>query len=151
MFSLYGEVRNSKTLANSIVQARPLATMAQLKSIAELNRMGEAHKYLAQVFQAIRIEVNDELGALKDFLMQSAEVLDKGGRLAVITFHSLEDRLVKNFIKHGTFEDEPVKDMFGNFERKFKAVNKKPVTASDKELRENSRARSAKLRIAERM
>ena len=154
MFGEYGEVRNSKTLANAIVEQRssqPLETIADLKSIAEQNRMGEAHKYLAQVFQAIRIEVNDELGALKDFLLQSIEVLNPGGRLVVLTFHSLEDRLVKNIIKNGNFEDEPVKDFFGHFKLDLKAVNKKPVTASNEELRKNSRSRSAKLRIAEKI
>ena len=154
MFGEYGEVRNSKTLANAIVEQRssqPLETIADLKSIAEQNRMGEAHKYLAQVFQAIRIEVNDELGALKDFLLQSIEVLNPGGRLVVLTFHSLEDRLVKNIIKNGNFEDEPVKDFFGHFKLDLKAVNKKPVTASNEELKRNSRSRSAKLRIAEKI
>jgi len=154
MFSEFGEVRNSKTLAKAIVEARekhPLKTIADLKAITAQHRIGEEHKYLAQVFQAVRIEVNDELGALKEFLLQSTDVLKKGGRLAVITFHSLEDRLVKNFIRNGSFDDEPVKDMFGNFELKFKAVNKKPLTASDKEIKQNSRARSAKLRIAERI
>lgn len=154
MFSTYGEVRNSKTLANAIVETRRqkrFETIADLKALAQLNRMGEEHKYLAQVFQAIRIEVNDELGALKDFLTQSAEVLDKGGRLVVITFHSLEDRLVKNFMKHGTFDDEPVKDFFGKYELKFKLINKKPITAGEAELKQNTRSRSAKLRIAEKV
>jgi 16S rRNA (cytosine1402-N4)-methyltransferase len=154
MFSLYGEVRNSKTLALAIADVRnkkPFESIGDLKTLAEQYRMGEEHKYLAQVFQAIRIEVNDELGALKDFLVQSAEVLNKGGRLAVITFHSLEDRLVKNFIKHGSFEDEPVKDFFGNYQLKFKAINKKPVTAQEDELKDNSRSRSAKLRVAEKI
>jgi len=154
MFGEYGEVRNSKTLANAVVEARssqPLETIADLKSIAEQHRMGEAHKYLAQVFQAIRIEVNDELGALKDFLLQSIEVLNPGGRLVVLTFHSLEDRLVKNLVKNGNFEDEPVKDFFGHFKLNLKAENKKPVTATEKELKQNSRARSAKLRIAEKI
>ena len=113
--------------------------------------MGEAHKYLAQVFQAIRIEVNDELGALKDFLLQSIEALNPGGRLVVLTFHSLEDRLVKNLIKNGNFEDEPAKDFFGHFKLDLKAVNKKPITATNEELKQNSRARSAKLRIAEKI
>ena len=153
MFGEYGEVRNAKTLANAIVDARssqPFETIADLKSIAEQNRMGEAHKYLAQVFQAIRIEVNDELGALKDFLQQSVEVLNPGGRLVVLTFHSLEDRLVKNLIKNGNFEDEPAKDFFGHFKLDLKAVNKKPVTATSEELKQNSRSRSAKLRVAEK-
>ncbi len=154
MFGEYGEVRNSKTLANAIVDLRnsqPLETIADLKSVAEQHRMGETHKYLAQVFQAIRIEVNDELGALKDFLRQSVEVLRPGGRLVVLTFHSLEDRLVKNLIKNGNFEDEPEKDFFGHFKLDLKAVNKKPVTATNEELKRNSRARSAKLRVAEKI
>ena len=154
MFSEYGEVRNSKTLALAIVDARavkPIETIAELKLIAETHRMGEMHKYMAQVFQAIRIEVNDELGALKKFLQQAHEVLVPGGRLAVITFHSLEDRLVKNYMKHGTFEDEPDKDFFGNFERKFKLITKKPIEATPEEQRKNSRSRSAKLRVAEKV
>lgn len=154
MLSEYGEVRNAKTLALAIEAARlqkPFETIADLLNICEANRMGEKHKYMAQVFQAIRIEVNDELGALKALLEQSAEVLSSGGRLAVITFHSLEDRLVKNFMKNGSFSDEPEKDMFGNFERKFKVITKKPIEASDKEQKENSRSRSAKLRVAEKI
>ncbi|MBK7148842.1 MAG: 16S rRNA (cytosine(1402)-N(4))-methyltransferase RsmH [Bacteroidetes bacterium] len=154
MFSLYGEVRNAKTLAQAIVEARlqrPFVTIADLKVVVNQCRMGEAHKYYAQVFQAIRIEVNNELGTLKKLLEQSAEVLNSGGRLAVITFHSLEDRLVKNYMKHGTFEDEPVKDFFGNFEKKFKLITKKPIEAGEKEKRENSRSRSAKLRVAEKI
>ncbi len=154
MFSLYGEVRNAKTLAQTIVEARlqrPFVTIADLKVVVNQCRMGEAHKYYAQVFQAIRIEVNNELGTLKKLLEQSAEALKSGGRLAVITFHSLEDRLVKNYMKHGNFEDEPTKDFFGNFERKFKLITKKPIEAGEKEKRENSRSRSAKLRIAEKI
>ena len=154
MFGEYGEVRNSKTLARAIVDLRanqPFETIADLKVVAEQHRMGETHKYLAQVFQAIRIEVNDELGALKEFLLQSTEVLNEGGRLVVLTFHSLEDRLVKNYIKHGNFEDEPAKDFFGNIKLSLKANNKKPITASEQELKQNSRSRSAKLRIAEKI
>jgi 16S rRNA (cytosine1402-N4)-methyltransferase len=154
MFGGYGEVRNSKTLANAIVQIReqqPFETIADLLNVCETNRIGDKHKYMAQVFQAIRIEVNDELGALRDLLQQSYEALDKGGRLAVITFHSLEDRLVKNYMKHGSFDDEPVKDFFGNIDRKFKLITKKPIEATDKEQKENSRSRSAKLRVAEKL
>ncbi len=154
IFSEYGEVRNSKTLANAIVGSRTqkqFETIADLLSVCEANQTGEKHKYLAQVFQAIRIEVNDELGALKILLEQSVEVLASGGRLAVITFHSLEDRLVKNYMKHGSFGDEPVKDFFGNIERKFKVITKKPIEASEKEQKENSRSRSAKLRVAEKI
>ncbi len=153
LFSEYGEVRNSKTLAQAIVNARgnrKIDTIEALKSIAEHEARGEKIKYLSQVFQSLRIEVNDELGAIKDLLMQSVEVLKPKGRLAIITFHSLEDRLVKNFIKHGSFGDEPVKDFFGNYKLDLKAVNKKPVEAGEKEQRENSRSRSAKLRVAEK-
>ena len=154
LFSEYGEVRNSKTLAQAIVNARgsrKIDTIEALKSIAEQEARGEKIKYLSQVFQSLRIEVNDELGAIKDLLMQSVEVLKPKGRLAIITFHSLEDRLVKNFIKHGSFGDEPVKDFFGNYKLDLKAVNKKPVEAGEKEQRENSRSRSAKLRVAEKI
>lgn len=161
IFSEYGEVRNAKTLANAIVNMRNtkfFESIADLKSVLEQCRMGEEHKYYAQVFQAIRIEVNDELGALKDFLQQCSEVLklptesgQAGGRLAVITFHSLEDRLVKNYMKHGAFDDEPVKDFFGNYEKKFKVITKKPIEADKEEQRKNSRSRSAKLRIAEKI
>lgn len=154
MFGGYGEVRNAKTLANAVVDARskkPFEAIADLMAVCEMHRMGEKHKYLAQVFQAIRIEVNDELGALKSLLLQSTEVLKSGGRLAVITFHSLEDRLVKNYMKHGTFDDEPVKDFYGNIEKKFKLITKKPIEATDKEQKENSRSRSAKLRVAEKL
>lgn len=154
MFSTNGELRNAKTLANAIVEVRngkAFETIADLLTVCEANRIGERHKYLAQVFQAIRIEVNDELGVLKKLLEQSADVLKPGGRLAVITFHSLEDRLVKNFMKHGNFDEEPVKDFYGNIEKKFKLITKKPIEASDKEQKENSRSRSAKLRVAERI
>jgi 16S rRNA (cytosine1402-N4)-methyltransferase len=150
----YGEVRNAKTLALAMVEARKVKQfkwISDLKAVCEANRIGEATKYLSQVFQAIRIEVNDELGALKDFLQQSAEVLKPGGRLAVITFHSLEDRLVKNYMKHGAFSDEPVKDFFGKADLKFRPVNKKPIEAGAEELKKNMRSRSAKLRVAERI
>ncbi len=150
----YGEVRNAKTLANAMVQERMerrMETIADLLNVCEQNRIGEKHKYFAQVFQAIRIEVNDELEALKDFLVQSYEVLKPGGRLVVITFHSLEDRLVKNFMKNGSFEDEPEKDFYGNVMKKFKVITKKPIEAGKKEQKENSRSRSAKLRVAEKI
>lgn len=154
MLSEYGEVRNSKTLANAIVQVRstkPFQQTSDLLEVCEANRMGEKHKYLAQVFQAIRIEVNNELGVLKEFLMQTADVLAPGGRLAVITFHSLEDRLVKNYMKNGVFDDEPEKDMYGRFERKFKLITKKPIEAGATEQKQNSRSRSARLRVAEKI
>lgn len=154
MFSDFGEVRNSKTLALAIVEerkTRTFETIADLKALTEKLSRGDEFRYLAQVFQSLRIEVNDELGALKDLLVQCYEVLKPGGRLAVLTFHSLEDRLVKNYIKHGSFTDEPEKDFFGNYQLKFKAVNKKPIVADNNEIKQNSRAHSAKLRIAERL
>ncbi len=154
LFSEYGEVRNAKTLASEIIKERGkkfFESTADLKTVAEKCRIGDEHKYNAQVFQAIRIEVNDELGALKDFLEQCSEVLRSGGRLAVITFHSLEDRLVKNFMKNGAFDDKPVKDMYGNYEKKFRVITKKPVEPGKEEQKNNSRARSAKLRVAEKI
>lgn len=156
IFSEYGEVRNSKTLARAIVEARQGGTRFESTKAftAFLNRYamgGNPNKYYAQVFQALRIEVNDEMNALKEMLMQSYEVLDKGGRLAVITFHSLEDRLVKNFMKTGNFEGVRISDEFGQSKKYFKLINKKPIEASPEELKVNSRSRSAKLRIAEKV
>jgi 16S rRNA (cytosine1402-N4)-methyltransferase len=150
----YGEVINAKTLANTIVEQRairPVETTKDLVDVCKMVSKGIEVKYLSQVFQAIRIEVNDELNAIKDFLQQSEEVLEKGGRLVIMSYHSLEDRLTKNFIKNGVFEGEPVKDVFGNYEHHLKAITKKPVEASVAELKVNSRARSAKLRIAEKV
>ncbi|WP_291907778.1 16S rRNA (cytosine(1402)-N(4))-methyltransferase RsmH [Chitinophaga sp. CB10] len=154
LFQEYGEVTNSKTLAQTIVKnrkAHPMRTIAEFKSVIQPIVKGNPQKYLAQVFQALRIAVNDELGALKDLLSQSAEVLKPGGRLAIITFHSLEDRIVKNFMKSGSFE-EAQDDPFGleTPPKLFKLITKKPVTASDAELKINSRSRSAKLRVAEK-
>jgi len=155
LFQEYGEVTNSKTLAQTIVKnrkAHPMRTIAEFKSVIQPIVKGNPQKYLAQVFQALRIAVNDELGALKDLLSQSAEVLKPGGRLAIITFHSLEDRIVKNFMKSGSFE-EAQDDPFGleTPPKLFKLITKKPVTASDAELKINSRSRSAKLRVAEKI
>jgi len=151
MFGEYGEVRNAKTLAEKIVETRmqqQFTSIAELIAVCESVMKGERHRYLAQVFQALRIEVNDELGALKDMLQQSTTVLKQGGVLAVITFHSLEDRLVKNFMRSGTFGDEYVKDDFGNIQRLFELKNKKPIEAQQDELNRNKRAHSAKLRVA---
>jgi len=152
IFGMYGEIQNAKSLANTIVTARlnkPLVTVADLKN-AISNRIprGKENKYLAQVFQALRIEVNQELEALKDFLIQSAEVLVSGGRLVVMSYHSLEDRLVKNFIARGKFSGELEKDIYGNDNRPFDAVSRGAITASEEEVKQNNRARSAKLRIA---
>ena len=152
MFEQYGEVTNSKTLAKTIVSQRalaPIRTINEFKTAVQTIVKGNPQKYFAQVFQALRIEVNDELGALKELLQQTVSVLKPGGRVAIITFHSLEDRIVKNFFRDGTFEDTAIDDVYGHrFENPFKVITKKPVTASEKELKENTRSRSAKLRVA---
>jgi 16S rRNA (cytosine1402-N4)-methyltransferase len=151
IFGMYGEVTNAKTLAASIVKARAnrkINTVEQFKTeIKHLAPRGKENKYYAQVFQALRIEVNDELKALEEMLTQSAEVLKPGGRLVVMSYHSLEDRLVKNFIAKGLFHGEPEKDVYGNFYKPFEALNRKPLEATEQEVERNNRARSAKLRI----
>jgi 16S rRNA (cytosine1402-N4)-methyltransferase len=152
IFGVYGEIQNAKSLAKAIVTARlntPINTVADLKNvISGLIPRGKENKYLAQVFQALRIEVNQELEALKDFLIQSAEVLVTGGRLVVMSYHSLEDRLVKNFIAKGKFSGELEKDIYGNNQKPLDAVSRGAITASEEEIKSNNRARSAKLRIA---
>lgn len=154
LFEQYGEVTNAKTLAKTIVTARCngiISTTDQLKQVIEGIIKGNPNKYLAQVFQALRIEVNDELGALKEMLIQSVDCLQKGGRLAVITFHSLEDRVVKNFFKAGSFI-EAMDDVFGNRPQSpFRIITKKPVLPAQSEILHNNRARSAKLRVAEKI
>ncbi|MBK7959339.1 MAG: 16S rRNA (cytosine(1402)-N(4))-methyltransferase RsmH [Bacteroidetes bacterium] len=154
LFEKYGEVRNAKTLAKPIVdkrQAHRIESVQDFNDILEPLSFGAMYKYAAPVYQALRIEVNDELNALKDMLTQSAELLEEGGRLAVITFHSLEDRLVKNFMKSGVFEGEVEKDFFGNAPNQvLKVITKKPIEASAEELKNNPRSRSAKLRVAEK-
>jgi len=155
LFEQYGEVTNAKTLAAHIVQQRarlPFATIDQFKALISAVVKGNPNKYLAQVFQALRIEVNDEMGALKEMLEQLTKVLKPGGIAAIITFHSLEDRLVKNFFKQGTFEeviDHPLLSI--EKPKHFQMVNKKPITAGAEELKRNSRSRSAKLRAAARL
>ncbi|HRH57203.1 MAG TPA: 16S rRNA (cytosine(1402)-N(4))-methyltransferase RsmH [Chitinophagales bacterium] len=154
ILGFYGEVINAKTLANKIVEQRAIKAIETTKELVDICKTvakGIEVKYLSQVFQAIRIEVNDELNAIKDFLQQSEEVLDEGGRLVIMSYHSLEDRLTKNFMKYGVFEGEPEKDVFGNFEHHLKVITKKPIEASVDELKQNPRARSAKLRIAEKI
>jgi 16S rRNA (cytosine1402-N4)-methyltransferase len=154
ILSEYGEVRNSRTLAQALVAARvgkSYQNISDLLAVSDPLSMGEKMRYRSQVFQALRMEVNDELGALKDFLQQSLEVLTVGGRLVVITFHSIEDRLVKNFMKSGNFEGELKSDFYGNITRPFKVITKKPIEPSAEEVRNNPRARSAKLRIAEKI
>lgn len=152
IFGIYGEVKNARTLAKTIVTARlnsPIETMSQFREvIARLIPRGKENKYLAQVFQALRIEVNQELEALQEFLEQAAEVLAPGGRLVVMSYHSLEDRLVKNFINTGKFRGEAEKDFFGNTIKPLEAVTRKAVTATEDEIKQNNRARSAKLRVA---
>lgn len=153
MFSELGEVRNSKTLALAIIRQREqrfFKTTGDLTEFCENHLMGERMRYLSQVFQALRMEVNDELGALEDFLKDAYEMLAPGGRLAVITFHSLEDRMVKNFLKSGNVEGELEKDFYGNITRPWEPVTKKPIEPSDAELKVNNRARSSKLRVAEK-
>ena len=155
IFEQYGEVTNSKTLAKMIVQVRnstSLKTIDGFKNAVREIVKGNPNKYFAQVFQALRIEVNDELGALKEMLEQVPSLLKPGGRVAIITFHSLEDRLVKNFFRRGSF-DEPEENPFTNNETKseLKIITKKPIVPGDKEMKENSRSRSSKLRIAERV
>ncbi|MFD0792627.1 16S rRNA (cytosine(1402)-N(4))-methyltransferase RsmH [Mucilaginibacter litoreus] len=152
IFGVYGEIKNARSLAKTIATARlnsSLNSIADLKNaIAGLIPRGKENKYLAQVFQALRIEVNQELEALKDFLQQSADVLAAGGRLVVMSYHSLEDRLVKNFIAKGKFSGEVEKDIYGNDSRPLEAVSRGAITATDEEIMNNNRARSAKLRIA---
>jgi len=155
MFEQYGEVTNSKTLAKHIVQQRnqmPLETIAQLKVLLSPVVKGNPNKYLAQVFQAIRIELNDEMGVLKELLEQIPAILKPGGRAAIITFHSIEDRLVKNFFKVGSFDEIDENPLLPTTKEKpLKVITKKPITASQEELKRNPRSRSAKLRVAERV
>ena len=152
IFGMYGEVTNARTLANTVGAARRgrrLETIAELKqAIQPCTPRGKENKYLAQVFQALRIEVNQEMQALQDMLLQTSDVLRPGGRLVVMSYHSLEDRLVKNFMAKGKFFGTVEKDFFGNESKPFAAVNRKPEEADAAEVALNSRARSAKLRVA---
>lgn len=153
ILSAYGEVTNAKTLARTIITYResvPLQTIQQFKEAVGAVVRGNPHKYFAQVFQALRIAVNDELGALREMLEQTTAVLKPGGRLAVITFHSIEDRIVKTYMKQGSFEEEEVDEIYGTKRRSpFRLVTKKPILPSPEELKRNPRSRSAKLRVAE--
>jgi 16S rRNA (cytosine1402-N4)-methyltransferase len=155
IFGMYGEVQNAKTLARTIVSARTqgsIETIDQLKSsINKVAPRNKENKYYAQVFQALRIEVNKELEALEAFLQQSVSVLKPGGRLVVMSYHSLEDRLVKNYMLKGKFRGDVEKDFYGNEIKPFKIVSKKVIVASAEEVERNNRARSAKLRVAERI
>ncbi|QRR02796.1 16S rRNA (cytosine(1402)-N(4))-methyltransferase RsmH [Dyadobacter sandarakinus] len=155
ILGMYGEVGNARTAAEAIFAARhntPIETVNDLKAI--LTRYAPRHrenKYFAQVFQALRIEVNEELKVLEEFLTQVPEVLEPGGRLVVMSYHSLEDRLVKNFIQKGKFDGEVEKDFYGNEIKPLKGITRKPVEATAAEIESNPRARSAKLRIAEKI
>lgn len=155
ILGIYGEIRNAKSVASAIVSqrfSRPFQTTFDLiELLKKFAPRGKENKYYAQVFQAIRIEVNEEMAVLEDFLSQSAEVLKPGGRLVMMSYHSLEDRMVKNYINKGKVFGEVDKDFFGNELKPFGAINRKPVTANQQELTENSRSRSAKLRVAERI
>ena len=147
----YGELRNARAMAKKIVEARlegKIKTSFELKTVLrQFLPAAKEHKILAQIFQAVRIEVNQEIEVLKEFLSQMPELLNEGGRLSVISYHSLEDRLVKRFIRNGLFEGEPEKDFYGNFEVPLKKVGKM-IIPTKKEIKFNNRARSAKLRIA---
>ena len=150
----YGELRNASAMAKVIVEAREeekIKTSDQLKAVLKRFLPGyKENKILAQIYQAIRIEVNQELEALKEFLLQTGDMLEPGGRISLISYHSLEDRLVKRYIRNGMFQGEPEKDVFGRFEVPFKAVGKFIIPSAE-EIKENNRARSAKLRIAEKI
>ncbi len=155
IFKEYGEVENTGRLVKQLLAARQTGTVRTtdqfLTAIASCVPKKNETKYLARVFQALRIETNGELDALKDLLVQSTELLKPGGRLVVITYHSLEDRLVKNFIRSGNFEGKQQKDFYGNIETVLQAVNRKVIVPGDEEIERNPRSRSAKLRIAEKL
>jgi len=155
IFKKYGGIKNSARLVDEIIKyrsGRSIETTTQLKKIAiSCAPRGGENKYLAKVFQALRIEVNDEINSLQDFLKASLELLKTGGRLVVITYHSLEDRLCKSFMKTGNFQGNVEKDFYGNIKSPFRLVNKKVITPRPAEIERNPRSRSAKLRIAEKM
>jgi 16S rRNA (cytosine1402-N4)-methyltransferase len=155
VFNSFADLQNVKKLVFKISGSRKRSKIHTTSDLVEvlddLVPYKKKNQFLAQVFQAIRIEVNDEMGALMDMLEQSIKVLKPGGRLVVIAYHSIEDRLVKNFIRSGNFEGELEKDVFGVIQKPFKAINKKPVIPTDEEIERNPRSRSAKLRIAEKV
>jgi 16S rRNA (cytosine1402-N4)-methyltransferase len=154
LFGIYGEVKNAKTLAQAIVAERAVRPFETTQGFTEFLKKiaprGKEFKYFAQVFQALRIEVNDEMGALEEMLLSAVELLKPGGRLVVMSYHSLEDRLVKNLMTKGKFQGEVEKDFYGNLIRPLEPVSRGAVVAEDQEVAANSRARSAKLRIAEK-
>ncbi len=155
VFGMYGELKNARTAAKAVIAARtakPLSTTLDLKAaLQQITPRGKENKYFAQVFQALRIEVNEEMKALEDFLHQCGELMNPGGRLVVMSYHSLEDRMVKNYISTGKVFGELEKDFYGNPIKPFQAINRKPIEASEEEVNENKRARSAKLRVASKL
>jgi 16S rRNA (cytosine1402-N4)-methyltransferase len=155
ILGMYGEIKNAKTAAKLIAQHRvnsPFRRTEDLKkALQTIAPRGKENKYFAQVFQALRIEVNHEMQALEDFLHQCGEVMETGGRLVIMSYHSLEDRMVKNFMNKGKVFGEVEKDFYGNEIKPFEAITRKPVEATEEEIGVNNRARSAKLRIAERI
>lgn len=152
IFNLYGELPQARRFAEAVLRARPIQTTGELrKSVEKLLPKGKEHKPLAQLFQSLRIEVNQELEVLEEFLQQSIEMLGNGGRLVVIAYHSLEDRLVKNYMKAGNASGEAEKDFFGNSKSSLRPVNRKALTPSEEELHLNNRSRSARLRVAEKV
>lgn len=150
----YGELREARKLAREVVHYRKnkkIETTEELKKVFSYIPAHKSNKFFAQIFQAIRIEVNQELDALKEMLEQSLRILNEGGALVVISYHSLEDRLVKKFLKNGMFEGEPERDIYGNFYKPFKLMQSKAIIPTDEEITENSRARSAKMRVGNKI
>ncbi len=150
IFYYYGEIREARKLARELVHARKdkeIVTTQDLKNVFGYIPSHKSNKFFAQLFQAIRIEVNQELEVLKEMLLQSYRILKKEGRLAVISYHSLEDRLVKRFLKNGMFEGEPERDIYGNYTKAFDLLQSKAIIPDESEIEENSRARSAKMRV----
>ena len=154
MFSQYGEITNARTLAGKIVEARsasPIKTTGQLADIVTTCIKGQKWKYLSQLYQALRIEINDEIGALQELLKSAAETLVEEGRMVVISYHSLEDRLVKRFFKAGNFEGEPDADFYGTKKKGWNVITPRPIEPDNEEQKLNPRSRSAKMRIAEKL
>jgi len=151
IFFYYGELKSARRMAREIVSERksnPITTIGQLKQIFHYIPKNKENKILAQLFQSLRIEVNDEMAALRELLVQCGEVIESGGKLVMISYHSLEDRLVKRYMKTGLFEGEPERDVYGNWEAPFKVVQSKVIIPDENEIEENPRARSAKMRVA---
>ncbi len=155
IFGMFGELKNARTAARLVAQYRVQKAFERTEdlkhALKEVAPRGKENKYFAQVFQALRIEVNDEMKALENFLHQCGEVIQPSGRLVVMSYHSLEDRMVKNYIQKGKVFGEMEKDFFGNALKPFEAVNRKPIEASEEEIAANNRARSARLRVAIRL